>query len=130
MDEDENAPRVGLTTPSAALAISLKRLEELRKNPPQLPEPERKLSLVPYTAPPPKKTITREQMVKHLLTLDVIFPSQHLSADQMTLRFHTFYADLKGLSDDELAYACERYRKDPGNKFFPTPGMLLALAKF
>jgi len=28
-----------------------------------------------------------------------------------------------------MARACERYRRDPKNLFFPTPGQLLKLAK-
>lgn len=129
MDQEEN--RVGLTTPSAALAASLRKLEEARKTPAQREPLDRPaLAVVPYKAKPAKQTISREQMVRHLLSLDVIFPSQHLSPDQMTLRFQIFFDDLRGLSESELGMACERYRRDPENKFFPTPGALLALSKF
>lgn len=36
--------------------------------------------------------------------------------------------DLGHLSDAEIAYGCARYRRS-GNKFFPSPGELLAMCK-
>ena len=128
--QDENAPRAGLTTLSSALANSLKRVEKLRETLPPEVRAGSPLSVVPYKAPPPKVTITREQMVRQLLALDVIFPSQMLSPEQMTMRFHIFYEDLRRLSEDELIMACERYRRDPASKFFPHPGALLALTRY
>lgn len=131
MDETDQ-PRANKCEPlQAGLAATLERLAELRKNPPALPEPERKLSLVPYKAPPPKITITRQDLARHLTGLGVIFPARNSMGEaELTLRLQIFWEDLKGLSETELAYACERYRKNPENHFFPTPGQLLALAKF
>lgn len=37
--------------------------------------------------------------------------------------------DLAHLSDAQLAYGCARYRRDPENRFFPSPGQLLAACK-
>lgn len=72
-------------------------------------------------------TVTRKELARHLLSLDVIFPSQRLTEDQMTLRYQIFYDDLRHLTEPELATACSRYRRDPVNNFGPTPGKLLKL---
>ncbi len=38
-----------------------------------------------------------------------------------------FVEDLRGRSDAQIEHACRRYRQDPGNRFLPTPGQIMAL---
>ncbi len=115
-----------------SLTAALEHLRGRREAGPSVSEePRQHLSIVPYKTPPPKVTITRQDLARHLMGLSVIYPARNsMSEAELTLRLHVFWEDLKGLSEGELSYACERYRKDPENKFFPHPGALLALAKF
>ena len=61
--------------------------------------------------------------------LTEVVPFGEMTEDELTLRYQIFFDDLKSLSEHELARACVRYRTDPKNLFFPTPGQLLKLAK-
>lgn len=124
--------RQGSTTLSRALAGSLARMKEIRdKIPPAIRNaPEAPANIAPYRRPPPSRPITREDLVRQLLKLDAIFPGSTTTPDQMTLRYQVFYDDLRHLTERELAVACERYRKNPENRFFPTLGQLLALTKW
>jgi hypothetical protein len=80
--------------------------------------------------PAQKKTVTRKELGMHLAALGVIYPPRaSMSKAELTLRYRIFFDDLAGLSESEMARACERYRRDPKNLFFPTPGQLLKLAK-
>lgn len=47
--------------------------------------------------------------------------------DQAKLMYGDFITDLDGVTAQELADACQEWRLDPLNKFFPTPGMLREL---
>ena len=50
---------------------------------------------------------------------------QTLSPQQVASRCADFCEDLKGKTLDEIRRGCMRYRRNPENKFFPTPGQLL-----
>jgi len=47
----------------------------------------------------------------------------------MRSRFLDFCFDLEGVTEAGLEAACIAYRREPKNKFFPTPGALLELCK-
>ena len=97
-------------------------------NPPERQKPH--LSLVKLGTPRPKDTITREHLTAHILAMGVIYPARNaMTEEELILRYQIFYDDLRSLSEGELASACERYRKNPDNRFFPTPGQLLRLAR-
>lgn len=38
-----------------------------------------------------------------------------------------YLEDLRGYSSNQVESACRNYRRDPENKFFPTPGQLIDL---
>lgn len=43
--------------------------------------------------------------------------------------FDEWCKDLAKLSDAEIAYACQRYRQNQQNRFFPNSGQLIALSQ-
>jgi len=51
------------------------------------------------------------------------------SPSQVKLLLQDFLHDLQRYSPSDIEYACEAYRRDPANKFFPTPGALLGILK-
>jgi len=51
------------------------------------------------------------------------------SPSQVKLLLQDFLHDLEHYSPRDIEYACESYRRDPANKFFPTPGALLGILK-
>jgi hypothetical protein len=71
---------------------------------------------------------TPAEISRHFLALAVVYPSQALSEEQMTLKFRIFCEDLSGIPERVLAKACANYRRaiNPPNTFFPSPGQLLA----
>lgn len=73
--------------------------------------------------------VTPEQIVEMLLDLEIIFPGQNLDRQQAARKYRLFCGDLGHLTEQQLRLACERYRKNPESRFFPTPGQLLALVR-
>lgn len=63
-----------------------------------------------------------------LTRLAVHFPTS-LSPQEQALRLSEFCNDLKGKTLEEIRYGCRRYRQNPDNRFFPTPGQLLEACK-
>lgn len=120
------AERVGSTTLSRALTASLGRLTELRKAEPvreNLPVP------VKYLAPAPvEPSVTKKQLVNHLLALETIFPGKALTEAQSTVRYQLFYDALQRQTAPAVDLAFKRYRESP-SEFMPTPGQILALCK-
>ena len=67
------------------------------------------------------------EMAAHLAKLALHFWTPNMSPEQASQKFQDFFADLEGISEPTLARACQQYRTDPSNSYFPTPGKLLAL---
>lgn len=111
------------------LSTHLQRLNELRARmtPEERNNPLPTLHVV--SKPPPEPPATAAEIIKHLAYLDVIFPSQALTTEERSLRYRIFCADLGHLPEWKIRNACERYRKSSENRFYPTPGQLLALCK-
>lgn len=76
---------------------------------------------------PEKATI--EQIMGHLYSLALFYPQQELSKKDANLKFQVFCGDMRHVPEPILGEACRRYRTDAKNRFFPTPGQLLALCK-
>ena len=49
--------------------------------------------------------------------------------EQVKLVLQDFLYDLRAYEVRDIAHACDRYRQGPENRFFPTPGQLLAILK-
>jgi hypothetical protein len=127
----EDEPRLGPTTLRGGLRASLARLERLRESlPPEKRNPLPVGSVVNYQGQVgrTKPTISKENLAKAILTLDVIYSGQNLDESQMTLRYQVFYDVLRHLSPLEMNAAVERYFKSDAT-FAPTPGQLLKLAR-
>lgn len=127
-DPEEILRRHGRTTLSEGLLTHLRALNESRI---RRPEAGRGTPAVRNpqdvgAAKPKRVTATAEQIMQQLLGLEVLFPSQQLDRQQQNLKYRIFYEDLRHLTAEEMAEACRRYRQNPNNKFFPTPGQILA----
>jgi hypothetical protein len=131
-ETQEAEPRLGLKPLSQGLNASLARMAKLRealpdeaKNPPKMGE------VVAFNGQlqARRDTITKEDLVREMLALDVIFPSQALTEAQQTLRYREYFELLKHLTPLDLKVATDRYKRSPDSEFFPKPGQLLKLAK-
>lgn len=71
-----------------------------------------------------RNAATRADIMVELTRLAVHFPTS-LSPEEQALRLSEFCHDLKGKTLEEIRYGCRRYRQNPENRFFPTPGQLL-----
>lgn len=113
------------------LNTHLQRLGELRKTMPRDTAPDlSNVRHLPAKRAPERTTpATAEQIIRAMAVLDVVFPSSAMTIEERSLRYRIFCADLAHLSEQQVLTACKRYRTNPENKFFPTPGMLLALAR-
>lgn len=71
---------------------------------------------------------TPEEVSRHFLALAVIYPNQALTEEQMNLKFQLFCTDLAEIPECVLENACASFRRatNPPNRFFPSPGELLA----
>ena len=82
-------------------------------------------------APPASKgkPATPEQIVAHLIDLEIVFPCRDLSPAHLARKFELYLADLGHLTDEQIRTACERYRRAPDSTYFPAPGKLLDLCR-
>lgn len=76
---------------------------------------------------PPKATV--REFAGHLGKLALHFWRPDFTPDQAKLMYRDFVHDLDGVTAQELAGACEAWRTDSRNSFYPTPGKLLDLVK-
>lgn len=76
-------------------------------------------------AGPPKASV--RDFATHLGKLSLHFWRPDFTPEQAKHLYGDFVTDLAGVTAEELAAACQEYRDDPRNSFFPTPGKLLAL---
>ncbi len=72
---------------------------------------------------------TRSQIMARITALEMHYPKSPMTDGERRMWFQTFCEDFQHKTDAELAYACQRYRQDAGNKFFPSPGQLLTLCQ-
>ncbi len=56
------------------------------------------------------------------------YPKSAMTDGERRVWFDTWCEDLGRLSDQEIAYACQRYRQDAANRFFPSAGQLMTLS--
>lgn len=70
-----------------------------------------------------------KRLIAHLRALAVTHPMQELSEAEASLKFRIFCEDLRNVPEAVIEAACRSYRRDPKNRFFPTPGQLLALCE-
>jgi hypothetical protein len=57
------------------------------------------------------------------------YPKSPMTDGERKVWFAQWCDDLKHKTDSEIAYACTRYRQNSENRFFPTPGQLIALCQ-
>jgi hypothetical protein len=70
---------------------------------------------------------TSEQIAARITGLVVHFGHSMKSEGEYRSWLRDFCQDLAGKTDAQLEYACGRYRRDPKNRFMPTPGQILEL---
>lgn len=70
---------------------------------------------------------TRAEISALLARLSLHYWRPDYTPQQAALVVDDFVRDLTGVTAAELVEACDEYRRDPKNRFFPTPGQLLAL---
>ena len=75
------------------------------------------------------KQATARDIVMELERLAVAFPRADMDARKWSVLFETFFEDLQGLSIEAIRGGCRRYRRNPENRFFPSPGQLLEACK-
>lgn len=72
-----------------------------------------------------------DTILKHLLAMEVIYPSQQLTRDQKNLKYQIYYDALNDIPADLLERAFDAYvrrpRTDGKPKFFPDPSELRAI---
>jgi hypothetical protein len=64
-----------------------------------------------------------------LTQLDAVMVSRALPEAVSGLRWDAYLEDLEDVPADSLDAACKAWRRNPDNKFFPTPGELLRLCE-
>lgn len=132
MDEEE--PRSNRAEALGGLLNThLQRLSEMRaKNPPEeITPPPSNVRHLPTIKPAERiAPATPEQIIAELVMLDVIYPFPTLSVEERSLRYRIFCEDLAPFPIERIRKACEDYRRDSHNKFFPTPGQLLGGIKW
>lgn len=72
---------------------------------------------------------TPEQIVTILTRLDAVMPSRNLDEEMQTQRFLMYAEDLADVPLDSLLSASKKWRTNAVNKWFPTPGELLAMCE-
>lgn len=72
---------------------------------------------------------TPERLIAYLRALAVTHPMQELSEAEASLKFRIFCEDLAQVPEQIIMAACRSYRRDPKNRFFPTPGQMIALCE-
>lgn len=75
------------------------------------------------------KAATPRDIVIELERLAIHYPRPDMDTRKWAVLFETFNADLQGRSLEEIRLGCQRYRQNHENRFFPTPGQLLAACK-
>lgn len=76
------------------------------------------------------KLATRAEISALLARLSYHYWRPDFTPQQAALVVDDFIRDLTGVTASELADACDEYRRNPKNRFFPTPGQLLALVQY
>lgn len=72
----------------------------------------------------------RPEMIVTVLTrLDAVMPSRNLDVEMQTQRFLMYAEDLADVPLDSLLVASKKWRTNAANKWFPTPGELLAMCE-
>jgi hypothetical protein len=74
-------------------------------------------------------TAAMQDFIICLGALSLHFWRPDFTPEQAKLIFGDFSRDLAGVTSDELTDACAEWRKNPKNRFFPTPGQLLELVQ-
>lgn len=75
------------------------------------------------------KEATARDIVVELERLAILFPRTDMDARKWQALFETFFEDMRGMSIEQIRDGCRRYRKNPANRFFPSPGQLLEACK-
>ncbi len=70
-----------------------------------------------------------DRLITHLRALAVTHPMQELNEAEASLKFRIFCEDLGHIPERIIVEACKSYRRDPENRFFPTPGQMLAICE-
>src|ERR1051326_3074154 len=72
---------------------------------------------------------TKAQIIARITALEMYYPKSPMTDGERKVWFAQWCDDLKHKTDSEIAYACTRYRQNSENRFFPTPGQLIALCQ-
>src|ERR1051326_6571435 len=72
---------------------------------------------------------TKAQIIARVTALEMYYPKSPMTDGERKVWFAQWCDDLKHKTDSEIAYACTRYRQNSENRFFPTPGQLIALCQ-
>ena len=68
-------------------------------------------------------------MTVELERLALAFPRTDMDSAKWSMLFRTYFEDLQFLTIETLRAGCSRYRRNAENRFFPSPGQLLAACK-
>lgn len=69
------------------------------------------------------------QIMARIVSLELKYGRSPMTDGERRVWLKEWVEDLGHLSDAEIAYGCARYRRNPANRFFPTPGQLLEACK-
>ena len=82
-------------------------------------------TLCAVLAGPPRASV--RDFAEQLAKLSLHYWRPQFTPDQAKHVFGDFAADMAEVTAAELREACDRWRRDAANRFFPTPGQLMAL---
>ena len=82
-------------------------------------------TLCAVLAGPPRASV--RDFAEQLAKLSLHYWRPNFTPDQAKHVFGDFAADMAEVTAVELREACNRWRRDAANRFFPTPGQLLAM---
>ena len=71
------------------------------------------------------RKLSAGEMVAELERLAMVYPRADMDSRKWSILFLTFFEDLGRLTLENLRDGCSRYRRNPSNRFFPSPGQLL-----
>ena len=80
-------------------------------------------------SPKSNRTVSEREMVIELERLAISYPRTDMDQHKWAALFATFYEDCRHLTLNQIQDGCRRYRQEPSNRFFPTPGQFLAACR-
>jgi hypothetical protein len=78
---------------------------------------------------PPRSSTVATEVAAILSRLALHYWRPDFTPAQAKLMLQDFLHDLDGYTPKDVNYACEVYRQNAENRFYPTPGQLLAILR-